>query len=197
MGKSQYQYNLKHYQQVYGVSYRTILRWSERGFPLDDIEKTKLLAANKSLTNFNPSKGGTLANYTNGALGLNASIQRLQEEEAIAHANYKAAVTEGDELLAGQRRKAWQELVEQLRKTEQTNPEVAEANKQTVQLGELKRELNSLFINLRQDLETLPRRIALELVLKDEIAIREIISKEANHLITNLYKCKFLGGLDE
>jgi len=199
MSHCQFKYPLTHYPKVYGVSYRTILRWAEKGFPLDDEQATRLLTAGTPQT-AKPGSGphqrtrttATPRNAPAGSLGLSASIQRLQQAEANAHGAYLHALANETPLIAAHARKAWQELVEALRKTELSSPEVQEANKTSVSLSEIQTVLNELFTKLRQDLDTLPRRIALELVGADEISIRQVLAREAEEIVSRLFACKYL-----
>jgi len=198
---SQCQFPLSRYPAVYGVSYRTILRWAAKGYPLDDEPATRLLVAGQKI---GPSRKSTnppsshanapsrLPDAQNAALGLAASIGRLREAEAQAHADYLAAVSQGDEIATNGRQRQWLALSEQLRKTESSTPDVEAANKSLVNVGEISAALSELFVTHRQDLENLGKRIAAELVAKDEIAIAEVINREAAVLIETLYSCKFL-----
>lgn len=195
MAQSQYQFPLTRYLKVYGVSYRTILRWAEKGYPLDDESATRLLVAsqkNSSGASKSPVPSHSAPSMrSSGALGLAANIRRLQEAEAEAAALYQ---NEPDPAIAASHRKAWLAISEQLRKVEQSNPDVEQANKKTLRLEDLQTELSGLFSLLRQDLETLPGRIALELVSKDEIGIREILRREIGEIVFSLHSCKYLGG---
>jgi hypothetical protein len=201
MASAPYQHPYKHYAALYGCSLRTIARYAKAGLPLDDEEATRICMANQrtgatplALNRAVLPDGPRLE--SNRGLGLSASIERLQEAEAAAHAEYAAALQGNDQNLAANKLKSWTVLAEQLRKTAQTSPEVEEANKQAISLSDLQSTLNELFIKLRQDLDTLPRRIALELVGKDELSVREILTREVNEIISSLYLCKYLKGGD-
>jgi len=203
MSPCQYQHPLSHYPAVYGVSYRTVLRWSAKGYPLDDGPATRALVAGQKNGASGKSTPPALANAPRtlsrpecGELGLAAAIRRLQSAEAAAHAEYEAAQDGGDAAQATARAKAWLALSEQLRKVEQSTPEVEQANKKSLRIDELHSELGSLFVRLRQDLESLGQRIALELVGKDEISIREVLKREAGEIIHALYSCKYLAAED-
>jgi len=181
-----FKFNREHYAQLYGCSVRTVTRYAQEGYPLDDFEETKARIAGK--TPF-PSSPGVSADSSGLALGLKASIQRLQEQEARAYADYSANI--GGEF-ESQKQKAWLAISEQLRKVEQSTPDIQEANRQSVSKAELRTVLTGLFLRFRQDLEVLPKRIARELVGKDEIAIIETLGVEIDSLISGLYSCPFL-----
>jgi len=201
MSPCHFQRPLAHYPAVYGVSYRTILRWAQKGYPLDDEEATKALVSAQKNGGGSKSIPPSLANTPRtlraaevGELGLGAAIRRLQAAEAAAHAAYESARAGGDVAQAAGRAKAWLALSEQLRKVEQSTPEVEQANRKTLRLDELQAELGGLFVRLRQDLETVPQRIALELVGRDEIGIREVLKRELEEIVSALYYCKYLEG---
>lgn len=194
---SQYQHPLSHYPAVYGVSYRTILRWRERGYPLDDEPATRALVANqKNAPDSHGSAPRTVPAIAPGAMGLSASIQRLQAAESAAHADYVAALEVGDEAVATNRRKEWLAFSEQLRRVEQSAPDIAEQNKSLIKADEVSSALSELFITHRQDLENLGKRVAAELVGKDELSIREVINRETALLIEGLYACRYLEAED-
>ena len=162
MSQCQYQHPLAHYPTVYGVAYRTILRWAAKGYPLDDQSATRALvagqkngAAGKSTPPALANAPRTLLKAEGGELGLGlaANIGRLQLAEAQAHAEYEQAKADGDAAQATARAKAWLALSEQLRKVEQSTPEVEQANRKSLRLDELQSVLGSLFVRLRQDLE--------------------------------------------
>lgn len=184
-----YQRTAKEYAEVYGVSEITVKRWKKAGWPLDDEAATRALReGQKEKTLVAPCLVAVDA-----ALGISAATERLREAEAAAHAAYlQASPEDASKLLS-----TWLKLQDALRKSEESAPDIEESNKNTVQLGELKNALNDLFRKLRQDLETLARRTALELVGKDEIGIREILDREAEEIIKNLYTCRYLGAEDE
>ena len=201
MSSTPYNHPYSHYAALYGCSVRSIARYSRAGYPLDDENATRLRIADQR-TGKSPSVNlGVLPDgpklESNRTLGLSASIQRLQEAEAAAHAEYFMALQGNDANLAASKLKSWALLAEQLRKTAQTSPEVEEANKQSISLSDLQATLNELFVKLRQDLDTLPRRIALELVGKDELGIKEVLIREVNEIISALHSCKYLAVANE
>lgn len=196
MAKWQFKQPREHYAEIYNVSPRTISRYAKSGLPLDDEAATKLLL----------STGGRIAPPLRengpriaspgfgGATGLMAALGRLENEEAEAYASYRKAQESGDELIAEARRKQWMGINEQLRKAAVSSPEVAEANKKLISLDEVSNALTELFVIFRQDLENLGKRVAAELVSKDEISIREVINRETTVLIQSLYSCSYLAG---
>jgi hypothetical protein len=196
MATWQFKHPREHYAALFKVSARTISRYAKAGFPLDDESATRLLLS----TGGNPAPP-TLANGPriarpgiSGDIGLSAALGRLEAEEAEAYASYRQAVERGDANAAEARRKQWMGINEQLRKAAVSSPEVAEANKRLISQDEVSNALTELFVIHRQDLENLGKRVAAELVGKDEISIREAINRETTVLIHSLYSCSYLGG---
>lgn len=186
-----YQKTEKEYADTYGRNVRTIRRWKLKDWPLDDETATRRLIDAGGGGN-EPQDAIPFVKGT-GAVGLAAALERLREAERDAHASYESAREAGtDETAVGYRQKQWFGAVEALRKAEEANPSVARENQNAVSLDELRHTLTQLFAQLRQDLDTLPRRVALELVGKDEIGIREVLARETGELITNLYACQYL-----
>jgi len=196
MAASPYQFPLKSYCQKYGVSYRTILRWKDSGFPLDDERQTRLLVSTGARFTPQLPANGPRNDSTAipGALGLSASIARLQQAELATHADYTQARASGDENLAEAKRRQWVSLSEQLRKVEQSTPEIEESNRNSIRVEELDAALGDLFLKLRQDLDSIPKRVSLEIAGKDEITAREVLKREMDEIILALYSCKYLGG---
>jgi hypothetical protein len=95
-------------------------------------------------------------------------------------------------MVTGKLLKEWHANLKSLREIEEANPNVEKENKNAVNLAELQQALTELFARHRQDLEALPRRVALELVGKDEVAIREIIGREVASLVETLFSCSYL-----
>jgi hypothetical protein len=198
MSQSPFKHPLKHYQSVYGVSYRTILRWKDAGFPLDDERQTRLLvsAGVKPASPSNENGAVAALPAESGAQGLRASLDRLAKEEAAAHARYRQALESGDENqgTASALQRQWLEIQAAHVKAASANPDVEQANKNLIKVDLVASVLTEMFQTLRQDLEQLGKRVAGELVSKDEISIREVINRETALLIGNLYSCKYLEG---
>jgi len=193
MAQWKFKHSRQHYAQTYGISERTVSRMVQRGFPLDDEPAMRVyIAQGAKLPASEPVKGSREIPSGSNESGLKGSIERLRQAELAAHVAYTQAAREGNIQRSTSLQRDWLSLTEQLRKVEQSNPEIEEQNKKTIRLEDLTLELNVLFVRLRQDLETLPKRIALELVSKDEIGIREILSREIDDVILSLYQCKYL-----
>lgn len=192
----QYKHGREHYAALFNVSVRTISRWAKDGLPLDDEAQTRALVATGA--KFTPQLSGnrprTPLSAATGALGLSGAVLRIAESEAAAYQEYQTALAGTDAKAVAILERRWLDLAEALRKNEVSNPEVAEANKNTIPVKEVEAALNDLFLKLRQDLETLPKRIALELLGRDEIGIREVLQRESAEIITALYACKYAGG---
>lgn len=205
--KYSYKHSLKHYVEVYKVSYSTIQKYAREAYPLDNYEATLLRIGSQkyqkapvATDNVEQENGQNEQDAISSVLeasvepsveplGLKASINRLQRAERAAAAKYERTI---DPVKQQALQKNWLALVEQLRKVEQSTPDIEESNKQAVSLSDLKTVLNELFLRLRQDLDTLPKRIALELTGQDELNIREILKREIEEIIVNLFNCKFL-----
>jgi hypothetical protein len=205
MAKKKYKYSLPHYAAIYGVAVSTIAAYSRKNYPLDDEEATraritaqkyqpqgKLAVDQDASTPENASQ--TPVKPRVGSLGLVASIQRLKEAEQEAAAEYEAALKPD---IKAAKQKQWLALVEQLRKVEQSSPDIQEANKKSINVDELEQSLSKTFNVFRQELENLPRRMEQELVGKDVLGIREALTKEVECIISTLYKCKWLKGNNE
>jgi len=85
MSQRQFHLPLFHYPSVYGVSYRTILRRAEKGYPLEDEAGTLALVSVQKNSKPPPMAANTprtLPTATVGELGLSAAIGRLQAAEA-------------------------------------------------------------------------------------------------------------------
>lgn len=185
------------YAALYNVSPRTVRRWKAKGWNLDDEEEIRLLIAeggragagtgSESESTDSPRRPEGL-----GAVGLQAALERLRYQERDAHAAYLAACEEGSESVVAARQKQWLALQKALLEAEKANPDVAEANKNSISLGEIKTVLTGLFNQLRQDLEAMPRRLETELAGQDAITIREGIAREVATIIGNLYACHYL-----
>lgn len=213
MPKQKYQKKLEHYTKVYGCSFRTIQRYSQLGYPLDDEAATRArISTQKFQPTGTPATGGEIGETPDApqiarnarrtartpetaAHGLAAAIDRLQAAEAEAHADYLKAVDGGKDILTGAKLKAWLSLSEQLRKVEQSTPDIQKQNNNSVSLSELSTTLGGLFARLRQDLDTLPRQVASKLVGKDAIGIEQELKKEVEQIIEALYVCKYLEGV--
>lgn len=187
-----YRKTAKEYADIYGRNERTIKRWKAKGWPLDDENATRLLMEAGGAGDPPDSDAAPYVKGT-GPVGLAAALDRIRNAERDAHASYEAARDAGtDDILVCARHKQWLAAVEALRKAEEANPSVARDNQNSVSLEELRHTLTQLFAQLRQDLDSLPKRVALELVGKDEIGVREVLARETGELIANLYACHYL-----
>lgn len=123
------------------------------------------------------------------ALGLRAAIDRLRQAELEAHSKFISAAS-----LAEEQRylKVWQTTLEQLRKIEESQPDIESANSQSISKEELAQVLGTLFRNLRQDLDALPDRIALLGQNTTEEILAGIVAGEVGKIIDSLHNCKLL-----
>ena len=183
---------LADFAKFYGVSLAKVKRAVADGLDIDDEAQ-----ARAHFHTFKPAPvidESTAPEIPRGKLGLSYSTQRLQEAESDAYAAYQKALAVKDNGKAALLLKQWVLLGESLRKAEMASPDVAEQNKKSISTDDLELTLSKTFTAFRQELENLPVRIASELVGRDVIAIREILSKEVGDIITALYKCQWLAG---
>jgi hypothetical protein len=121
--------------------------------------------------------------------GLRAAIDRLRAAELEAHDKFQSAINPVEE----QRYlKVWHTTLEQLRKVEESQPDIESANSQSISKEDLAQTLGTLFRNLRQDLDTLPQRIALIGQNTSEDALASIVKVETDRIIDSLYACRLL-----
>lgn len=182
----------------YGTSHRAIDDLKKTGVDVNDPDQVilKLSAQNPNWIppeEFMPSKKKTAkkAKVTPAStdLGLRAAIDRLRQAELEAHQKFTNATT-----LAEEQRylKVWTSVLEQLRKVEESQPDIEEANSASISKEELATVLSGLFKNLRQDLDTLPARIALVGQNSSEEVLTRIVEEEVNKVIDSLHSSKLL-----
>lgn len=203
-GHKKHQYNLEHYTKIYNVSLATIKRYVKKGFPLDNEEETRLLISLQDGGNVAkvdeleeqkaPAKRKkaprNASSSSSGDLGLSANISRLRQAERNAYEEWEC---ESDELKRAFKQKQWLSFSEQLRKVEDSNPSIQEANKSSISKEELAKVLGVMFRNLRADLEALPRKIATLTSNQTKKEVEETVTKETNRIIDSLFASHFLG----
>ena len=202
-----YQYALNKdcpYMERFGCSLEAVKAYSAKGWNLDNTEEVLALIASQPQQPRGQPPGErerqpvadgaddgrkTREKAPVGGFGLADAIDRLAQAAKDAHTEMEAAKSSAEKVAATKR---YTLLVKEWRDTAKSNPEIEESNKQTVKLSELKQTLSELFQKLRQDLDMMPKRIALELIGKDEIGIREVLQKEAEQIVSSLYQNKYL-----
>ena len=131
---------------------------------------------------------------TNGAAlvfdnkpGLLAAIQRLRGAEIQAAQDYKLALSTNDPDLGRAKKKDWLDLLESLRKVEQSNPDIQRANAQTLPVADVERECGRMANAFRVALESLPRSLPQKLVGLDAVGIQEAIAQAVNEALAQLH----------
>jgi hypothetical protein len=178
--------SLRSYAERYGVSHELIRRIKSEGLDLEDETAVQNRISENVKGGSLPHAKLTVPRRITGS-GLTAAIQRLQAAEIAAHEDYLDALENAPEA-AGRALKAWQTILDQLRKAEIENPTIQKENAQTVTREELAETLGILFRNLRTDLEALPRKIGLVAGKDAEKAANE----EVQIICDSLYSCKYL-----
>jgi hypothetical protein len=122
--------------------------------------------------------------------GLRAAIERLRQAEIRART--RAFHWRPD--LITQQKKAWLDLLEQLRKIEVSNPDVQRANAETLPVADVKRETARLCNAFRVALEALPRSLPQRLVGQDLATIQETLAKSFAEALSQLHIGKWSEG---
>ena len=119
--------------------------------------------------------------------GLLAAIQRLRGAEIQAAQDYRLALSTSDADLIARKKKDWCDLIEQLRKVEQSNPDIRKANAETLAVADVERETARMVNAFRVALESLPRSLPQKLVGADEVAIQETLAQAVNDVLAQLH----------
>lgn len=119
--------------------------------------------------------------------GLMAAIQRLQEAEIQASIDYRLALSTVNAELIARKKKDWLDLIEQLRKVEQSNPEIEKANAKTVPIVDVEREIARMCTAFRVKLEAIPRSMPQRLAGADEITIQQALQAEIGEALGHLH----------
>ena len=175
----------------FNCSYETLRNFKKAGVDLDnENEVVAKLAENPK---WNPPQDMQIATpiKATGEKGLTAAIDRLRDSELLAHGQYLEAQKQNP-AIAISYLKTWTAILEQLRKIEESNPDILEANSNSISKEELAKSLGNLFQHLRQDLEGLPHKLSTlgQNTNKDEL--QKLIADEVNRIIETLYNWKGL-----
>jgi antitoxin (DNA-binding transcriptional repressor) of toxin-antitoxin stability system len=128
-------------------------------------------------------------------LGLAGSIERLQQAERSAYDRYLIVCHEQPDNaeVQGWARKNWLDLAEQLRKIEDTAPDVDAALLRTIPIDDVEREFARMTAAFRQSLENCARSIAAKLVAQGivphekQIAAQETLRLHINETLKMLH----------
>lgn len=126
-----------------------------------------------------------------GTKGLVAAIERLREEEIYAHALYKDSLLKKPEF-SPLFLKQWTAVLEALRKIEESTPAILKDNSASISTEELATTLSNLFRNLRQDLDSLPTKIALAGQEMKRAELETLVRSETSKIIDSLFDCKYV-----
>jgi len=182
--------SLRHYASRYAVSHELVRKLKAEGI---DLEDTEAVAARLEQEGAGlPEVPRTIPSPVSGA-GLGAAIERLKAAEEALHEDYLVALQRRDRS-AGVLLKQWSSVVEQLRKVEADNPSIQQAKAESISKEDLASVLASLFANLRQDLDSLARRVGSELEMKTVLEIEPVIQRETSRIVDSLFACAYLKG---
>jgi hypothetical protein len=126
-------------------------------------------------------------------VGLGAAIRRLRASEIQSSKDYQLALLTKDAALISQQKKNWLDLIEQLRKVEQSTPDIQRMNAETLSVDEVEREVSRMCAAFRVALESIPRSLPQRLQGLNspemEVCLRQSINDALAQLHTNKWAC--------
>ncbi|MEI6376631.1 MAG: hypothetical protein WCO97_05505 [bacterium] len=188
--------SLRELAEKFNTNYETIRRLKKEkiDFSNRDLVISKLLEDDRYTPPADYLKVSTAPQVApNTEQGLRAAIERLRVAEVTAHTAYLESLS-SNPAISMRCLKEWNVILDQLRKIEESNPDIEEANSNSISKEELSKELGILFKNLRQDLDALPNKIATlgQNTKRDELF--KIVEAETNKIIDSLFQNKVGGG---
>ena len=135
--------------------------------------------------------GAGAADDESYAPGLSAAIGRLRAAEVRAAKTLDQATAMGNVALIAHCRKAWIELCEQLRRIEESNPDIRRANDETAPIVEMQDEIHRLCRLARRALESMPRTLTPRLLGQDETGIMRILTEGVDEVCAHLHSGKW------
>ena len=78
-------------------------------------------------------------------------------------------------------------MIEQLRKVEQSNPDIQKQNAETLALADVERETARMVNAFRVALESIPRSLPQKLVGANEVTIQEALAHAVNEALGQLH----------
>lgn len=195
MANCKKEHSLRSLADKYKTNYETLRQIKKEGIDLLN-EAAVIARLSEDSTYVPPSLSPVIYSVIparNTAKGLRAAIERLRECEVSAYSNYIDSLANNPNL-SGRFLKEWNILLDQLRKIEESNPDIEQANSNSISKDELSKALGNLFKNLRQDLEALPAKISTVGQQTTKAELSKIIATEVSRIIESLYAWK---GLNE
>ena len=130
--------------------------------------------------------GGTLPVFSDDE-GLAAAIGRLKRAEIRAAEDYRLALSTADQDLVRGMKKNWLDLIESLRRVEQTNPDVEAANAKTIPISTVEADAARAVTVFRLAMESLPKSLPPRLVGKDCAEIQQVLSQAITDALEELH----------
>ena len=194
-----YKHSLTEYATIFRVNKGTIAVWKKANYPLDDhpamyeLYKSGKIKSNLSHISTDPVNTDKPKNKKHTIVPENATtLERLRISERTIYNKYQDALDEDDSISARKYLESWNKIIDQLRKTELTDPQISEINKNTLSVDEVREVLTRLFYNLKSNLEAQGKRLSIELVNKSETEIILKINEANERLMQNLFDCSLL-----
>lgn len=130
-------------------------------------------------------------------VGLSASLSRIRKAEAAASRAYLEAIQQKDDAgVIEQRRRAWDDALESLRKLEKDGMDILRKSGETVTKSDLKAVLLPLHRALATGIRSFLRRVRPKLEGLNPTEQDRVWSQEAESLFRRLNECQFSGPID-
>jgi hypothetical protein len=140
-----------------------------------------------------PSESTVGALKFDDEMGLGAAIRRLRASEIQSSKDYQLALITKDAALISQQKKNWLDLIEQLRKVEQSTPDIQRMNAETLSVDAVEREVARMCAAFRVAVEAIPRSMPQRLQglssPEMEVCLRQAINDALEQLHTNMWNC--------
>ena len=128
----------------------------------------------------------TKRDYEAAGFDFEAVLRRARIVEKKSFDNYSRKLEQGNAVESLAAQKQYLDSVEQLKKLEQTAPEILQAQGKLVEASEVEREIAELGLMIKNDLLALPSKIAPRLVGKTEIEIEQDIKQEIEQALRHI-----------